>query len=98
MAHDVAEMTRIARPPRGREDVTIQLFRLLQAHELIITETRDAAHAAAASGDDGTNNLLVSDVLRKNEYQVWWISEQLAGAGIADKEVEAARAAITANA
>ncbi len=91
MAHDVAETTRIARPPRGREDVPMQLFRLLEAHELIIGATREAARAAAASGDDGTNDLLVSDVLRLNELQVWFISEQIAGAGIADKEEEAAR-------
>jgi len=91
MAHDVAETTRIARPPRGREDVTVQLFRLLQAHELIIDGTRQAARAAAANGDDGTNDLLVSDVLRANEFQVWFISEQLAGAGIAGKDEEAAR-------
>src|SRR5271165_474190 len=88
MAHDVAETTRIARPPRGREDVAIQLFRLLQAHELIISETREAARAAAARGDDGTNDLLVSDVLRVNEFQVWFVSEQLAGSGIADKAEE----------
>jgi starvation-inducible DNA-binding protein len=91
MAHDVAETTRIARPPRGREDVTMQLFRLLQAHELIIDATREAAHAAAANGDDGTNDLLVSDVLRVNEFQVWFINEQMAGSGIADQEVEAAQ-------
>jgi starvation-inducible DNA-binding protein len=91
MAHDVAETTRVARPPRGREDVTVQLFRLLQAHELIIGETRDAARAAAADGDDGTNDLLISDVLRANELQVWFVTEQMAGAGIADKDEEAAR-------
>ncbi len=89
MAHDVAETTHIARPPRGREDVTIQLFRLLQAHELIIDATREAARAAAVRGDDGTNDLLVSDVLRVNEFQVWFVSEQLAGSGIADKDQEA---------
>lgn len=98
MAHDVAETTRVARPPRGREDVTMQLFRLLQAHELIIEETREAAHAAAANGDDGTNDLLVSDVLRVNEFQVWFISEQMAGAGIADKAEEPARLAARARA
>ena len=96
MAHDVAETTRIARPPRGREDVTMQLFRLLQAHELIIDETREAARAASANGDDGTNDLLVSDVLRANEFQVWFVSEQMAGAGIADKEAEADRSATKA--
>ncbi len=85
MAHDVAETTRITRPPKGREDVAMQLFRLLQAHELIIDASREAARAAAARGDEGTNDLLVSDVLRANELQVWFVSEQIAGAGIADK-------------
>ena len=98
MAHDVAETTRIARPPRGREDVPIQLFRLLQAHELIIDAAREAARAAAASGDDGTNDLLVSDVLRPNEFQVWFVNEQLAGAGIADEDIESARSAVQSQA
>jgi starvation-inducible DNA-binding protein len=98
MAHDVAETTRITRPPRGREGTTVQLFRLFEAHELIIAEAREAAYAVAAAGDDGTNDLLISSVVRKNEFQVWWISEQLAGAGIADKETEAARAAMAVNA
>jgi starvation-inducible DNA-binding protein len=90
MAADVAETTRIARPPRGREDSTVQLFRLQQAHELIIHESRKAAHAAADSGDDGTNDLLVSDVLRLNEFQAWFISEQLAGTGFTDGGKETA--------
>jgi starvation-inducible DNA-binding protein len=98
MAHDVAETTHVARVPRGREDATIQLYRLLQAHELIISEAREAARAAAASGDDGTNDVLVSDVLRRNELQVWFVSEQLAGAGLADKNEEAAGSAVKARA
>jgi starvation-inducible DNA-binding protein len=98
MAADVAETTRIARPPRGREDVPVQLFRLLQAHELIIAATREAAQAAVAAGDDGTSDLLISDVLRPNEFQVWFVNEQLAGAGIADEEVEAARSAVHSHA
>jgi starvation-inducible DNA-binding protein len=98
MAADVAETTSIARPPRGREDATMQLFRLLQAHELVIEETREAARAAAAGGDDGTNDLLVSEVLRTNEFQVWFVSEQLAGTGIADKDEEAARSVVKAHA
>jgi starvation-inducible DNA-binding protein len=98
MAHDVAETTRIVRPPRGREDATVQLFRLLQAHELIIDASREAARAAAARGDDGTNDLLVSDVLRVNELQVWFVSEQIAGAGINSQEEQPARAAAKASA
>ena len=98
MAHDVAETTRVARVPRGREDATIQLFRLLQAHELIIAEAHEAAHTAATNGDDGTNDLLVSEVLRRNELQVWFVSEQLAGAGLADKDEAPARAVVEAHA
>jgi starvation-inducible DNA-binding protein len=87
MAPDVAETTRIARPPRGREDVNTQLFRLLEAHELIIAETRELADKADEAGDQGTNDLLVSQMLRTNEFQVWFITEQLAGTGIADGQV-----------
>ena len=86
MAHDVAEMTRIPRPPRDREDVNTQLFRLLEAHELIIGETRQAAEETDEIGDQGTNDLLVSEVLRTNEFEVWFITEQLAGSGLADGE------------
>ena len=77
MAHDVAEMTRIERPPRGREQVPVQLSRLLEAHELIIREVREAARQVAAAGDDGTNDLLVSDILRTHEMQVWFLAEHL---------------------
>ncbi len=90
MAHDVAETTHIARPPRGREDATVQLFRLLEAHEIIIGEAREAAQSAEESGDAGTNDLLVSQVLRTNEFQVWFITEQLAGTGLSEKTGEPA--------
>jgi starvation-inducible DNA-binding protein len=77
MAHDVAEMTCIERPPRGREQVPVQLSRLLEAHEIIIREVREAARQVAVAGDDGTNDLLVSDVLRTHEMQVWFLAEHL---------------------
>jgi starvation-inducible DNA-binding protein len=77
MAHDVAETTRVPRPPRGREEVPVQLCRLLEAHEIILRQSREEAHKAADSGDDGTNDLLVSDVIRTNELQVWFVSEHL---------------------
>jgi starvation-inducible DNA-binding protein len=88
MAHDVAETTRIPRPPRGRETVNVMLFRLLEAHEMIIEETREAADAAGANDDDGTNDLLISEVLRKNEFQVWFITEQIAGTGLQEGSAE----------
>jgi starvation-inducible DNA-binding protein len=94
MAHDVAETTRIPRPPRGREDVNTQLFRLLEAHELIIAETRELAEAADDNGDQGTNDLLVSEVLRTNEFQVWFITEQITGSGLADGEKDAELAGV----
>ncbi len=77
MAHDVAETTLIPRPPRGREEVPVQLSRLLQAHEIILKAARTLARQAAEAGDDGTNDLLVSDVIRTNEMQVWFVGEHL---------------------
>jgi starvation-inducible DNA-binding protein len=77
MAPDVAEITQIERPPRGREEVPVQLSRLLDAHQIIIREARTLAHRASALGDDGTNDLVVSEVLRTNELQVWFLSEHL---------------------
>jgi starvation-inducible DNA-binding protein len=77
MAHDVAETTSLPRLPRGRQDVPVQLARLLHAHEVILLEARTMARQAAESGDDGTNDLLVSDVIRGNELQVWFVAEHL---------------------
>jgi starvation-inducible DNA-binding protein len=77
MSADIAEETLIPRPPRGREEVPVQISRLLEAHELIITHVRAAADAASDAGDEGTNDLLVSDVLRTNELQVWFLAEHL---------------------
>ena len=77
MAHDVAETTLVPRPPKGREEVPVQISRLLHAHEVVIKEARSMAKRAAASGDDGTNDLLVSDVIRRNELQVWFVAEHV---------------------
>ncbi len=77
MAHDVAETTRIERPPRGREEVPVQISRLLDAHQVIIGACRILARRASELGDDGTNDLVVSDVLRANELQSWFLSEHL---------------------
>jgi starvation-inducible DNA-binding protein len=77
MAHDVAELTQIERPPRGREEVPVQLSRLLDAHQILIGQCRELAERASKLGDDGTNDLAVSDVLRTNELQVWFVSEHL---------------------
>jgi starvation-inducible DNA-binding protein len=77
MAADVAETTQIERPPRGREEVPVQLSRLLDAHQVIIRHCRALARRASTLGDDGTNDVVVSDVLRTNELQVWFISEHL---------------------
>lgn len=77
VAHDVVELTRIERPPQGREAVPVQLSRLLEAHELVLKEVREAAKKAAEAGDDGTNDLLISDVIRTHEMQVWFLAEHL---------------------
>jgi starvation-inducible DNA-binding protein len=78
MAADVAETTQIERPPRGREEVPVQISRLLDAHQIIIGQCRKLAKRAQTLEDDGTNDLVVSDVLRTNELQQWFLNEHLA--------------------
>ena len=75
MAADVAEETRIPRPPRGREPAAVQLSRLIDAHTMIAKFAREHADKASDAGDAGTDDLLVSEVLRTNELQVWFLSE-----------------------
>lgn len=77
MAHDIADLTRLERPPRDREEVPVQISRLLEAHESIIKHARELAKKAQDLGDDGTNDILVSNVIRTNELQVWFLSEHL---------------------
>ncbi len=86
MAADVAESTRIPRPPKGREEVPVQLSRLLDAHEIIVTHCRELAERSTKIGDAGTNDLVVSDVLRTNELQVWFLSEHLVEAPLVEAE------------
>jgi starvation-inducible DNA-binding protein len=73
----VAEITTVPRPPNGVEEVPAMLSRLLEAHEIVIDKTRDAITRTMTSRDDGTNDLLMSEVLRTNELQVWFIAEHL---------------------
>jgi starvation-inducible DNA-binding protein len=77
MAADVADNTNIPRPPKGREEPPVQISRLLTAHEIILHEARASAKKAAELGDDGTNDLLVSEVIRTNELQVWFLAEHV---------------------
>lgn len=73
----VAEITRVPRPPDGVEEVPAMLSRLLEAHELILDDAHDAAKRTAELGDDGTNDLLVSGVIRTGEMQAWFLAENL---------------------
>src|ERR1700728_2524206 len=90
MAPDVAETTKIPRPPKGREEVPVQLSRLLDAHEIIIEHCRVLAERADKLGDAGTNDVVVSNVLRTNELQVWFTSEHLVEAPLVEAERESA--------
>jgi starvation-inducible DNA-binding protein len=77
MGGDCAKLTKIPVLPRGREEVPVQISRLLEAHKIIMQECHDIAEAADKVGDDGTNDLVVSDVLRANELQSWFIGNHL---------------------
>ena len=96
MAADVAETTQIERPPRGREEVPVQISRLLDAHQVIIRQCRELAERADKLGDDGTNDLAVSDVLRPNELQAWFLSEHLVNMPLVEAEEPEGKTAKTA--
>jgi starvation-inducible DNA-binding protein len=84
IAPDVADMTLIPRSPKGREEVAVQLSRLLHAHEIVLKEARTMARLAANNGDDGSNDLIVSDVIRRNELQVWFVAEHVVNVPLTD--------------
>jgi starvation-inducible DNA-binding protein len=93
MAHDVAETTQIERPPKGREEVPVQISRLLDGHQVIIEEVRTMARRASQLGDDGTNDMLISDVLRTNEMQVWFTAEHLVDVPLVHAKASSSRSA-----
>jgi starvation-inducible DNA-binding protein len=77
MGGDVAQMAKVQSPPRDREEVPVQISRLLEAHRLIMETCHTIAEAADDAGDDGTNDMVVSDVLRVSELQSWFIGQHL---------------------
>jgi starvation-inducible DNA-binding protein len=72
-----AELTTIERPPDGRDEVPVMIDRLLDAHETIIEKVRDGIERTEKNGDAGTNDLLMGDVLRRHELQVWFIASHV---------------------
>jgi starvation-inducible DNA-binding protein len=82
MAPDVAEVTIIPRPPKGREPVPVQISRLLHAHEIVLKEARTMARLADEREDDGTNDIIVSDIIRTNELQAWFVAEHVVDAPV----------------
>ncbi|MET4073855.1 DNA starvation/stationary phase protection protein [Hymenobacter sp. UYCo722] len=77
MAHDVAELSSIPRVPRDREEAPVQVSRLLDGHQRLLKNCHSYAGKADDSGDDGTNDLIVSQLIRTNELQVWFVSEHV---------------------
>ena len=77
LAQDVVEETRLARAPRGVESARNQLRRLVDAHEFILVEARPLSREAASAGDEGTNDLMVSQLVRTNEMQSWFVWRHL---------------------
>jgi starvation-inducible DNA-binding protein len=73
----VVEISRASRPPNGCEEVPSMLSRLLETHEMILTDAHDAAQRTVELGDDGRNDLIVSDIIRTNELEAWFLAEHL---------------------
>ena len=77
MGADAGAMTKIPAPPKGKEEVPVQISRLLEAHKMIMQDCHDIGEAADDAGDDGTNDMVISDILRPNELQSWFIGQHL---------------------
>ncbi|GAA2345718.1 DNA starvation/stationary phase protection protein [Dactylosporangium salmoneum] len=84
----VAELTRVPRPPDGAEEVPAMLSRLLEAHEMILSDAHDAAARVEELGDDGSNDMLVSEVIRTGELEAWFLAEHLVDTPIVRTEEE----------
>src|SRR5438876_2868031 len=72
-----AELTTIPRPPNGAEEVSVMIDRTVRAHESIIEKVRAGITTTEESEDWGTNDILMSDVLRRHELQVWFLAEHV---------------------
>jgi starvation-inducible DNA-binding protein len=75
--HDVVEMSKIERPPIDREELPVQLSRLLEGHERILVACHALARLADSNGDDGTVELISDHVIRPHEKAVWHLSAHL---------------------
>jgi starvation-inducible DNA-binding protein len=80
-AQDLVHESRIARVPSGAQAPRQQLEGLLDAHEFLLEEARPLAREAAGYGDDGSNDVIVGEVIRTNELQAWFVGEHLEGNG-----------------
>jgi starvation-inducible DNA-binding protein len=80
-AHDLVQETRLARVTSASETPLQQLRGLVDAHEFVLGEARPLAREAAEHGDDGTNDIIVSEVIRTHELQAWFVGEHLVGNG-----------------
>ena len=79
-----AELTSIERAPDGAEEIPVVLDRLLAAHETIIEKVRKGIETTEESKDFGSNDLLMGDVLRRHEMQVWFIAEHVVDVPLVD--------------
>jgi starvation-inducible DNA-binding protein len=88
MPFEVAKMTKIEHPPTGEEAIPAMLARTVNAHAMVIREVRDGIEMTAQNKDYGTNDMLMSDILRMHELQVWFISQHLIDTPIINSQME----------
>jgi starvation-inducible DNA-binding protein len=51
-------------------------------HEIVLTEARAMSRVAAEAGDDGTSDVIVNDVVRRNEFQRSFVPGHLVNAPV----------------
>jgi starvation-inducible DNA-binding protein len=74
------------RVPRDREEAPVQVSRLLDGHRIVLENCHEYAKTSDDNGDDGTNDLIVSQLIRTNEMQVWFVAEHVVDSPLTQAE------------
>lgn len=78
MPMDVSADATLSEKEAAGHDPQAMVRNLLNAHEEYLKHVREAVAVTEDAGDDGTNDLLVSDVMRVHELQTWFIRSSVA--------------------
>ncbi|HEY1761748.1 MAG TPA: ferritin-like domain-containing protein [Acidimicrobiales bacterium] len=75
----VAEVTSVPSTSSGFEDSPTMMYRILEAHRIIIQTIHCVMISDAENSDEAATQRLMSDMLSRHEHQAWLVAEHLVG-------------------